>query len=81
MLRILGIIFLLFFVLPWVFEYVLRWFVNSKIKEAQQFQQQQQRTQRRDPEGTIRVERPNDKTSDKNKPFGGGDYIEYEEVK
>jgi hypothetical protein len=74
--RFLGLLFLIFFVLPWVFRWALRFYVAKKINEAQNRQNQSQYTSRKD--GKINVDYVPPKNQER---FKGGDYVDYEEVK
>jgi hypothetical protein len=80
--KFLGILFIFFFIFPYVFRWLIKAFVASQVNKAQQhFQQQQTNYQRPNPkqEGKITVDYAPPK-SDKN-DFRGGEYVDYEEVK
>ena len=77
----------------WFFSLLLKAFVKSQLKKAQQqggynpFQQstgyQNQRTQKAQKEGEINIEVPSDRPSGKKRrpgSFSGGEYVDFEEV-
>ncbi len=83
MLKFIFTLFLIFFLLPPLFKWLLRLFISKQVGKAQeQFYKQQQNPfggNKTRKEGEIKVEVPQD--TRKNKDFGGGEYVDYEEVK
>ena len=83
MIKFIIILALIFYVLPKLIKWALKGFIVTQVNKVQQDMRQQQKTyqsqQRR--EGEIEVDY-NPKSKGKNSEnFGGGDYVDYEEVK
>lgn len=83
--KFFGILFIFFFLFPYVFRWLLKAFVVSQVNKVQdQFKQQQHQTyQRPNPrqEGKITVDYAPPKSDKSTDTFKGGEYVDYEEVK
>lgn len=84
MLKILVILLVIFFIFPRLLKWALRGFVVSQFNKAQQDFQQKQQSYHSSPnkrEGQIDVDFVPTKKGKSSENFGGGEYIDYEEVK
>jgi len=83
MVKFIIILALIFYVLPKLIKWALKGFIVTQVNKVQQDMQQQQKayeSQRR-PEGEIDVDYSSKNKGKKSENFGGGDYVDYEEVK
>jgi hypothetical protein len=85
MLRVLFILFTIYFLYRLFFNVVLpliaRYFFAKAAKNMQgQFNQQQQRTNSRR-EGEVRIETPNNSHNQRNRDSDEGEFVDYTEVK
>ena len=83
MVKFIIILALIFYVLPKLIKWALKGFIVTQVNKVQQDMRQQQKTyqsqQRR--EGEIDVDYSPKNKGKKSESFGGGDYVDYEEVK
>ena len=83
MVKFIIILALIFYVLPKLIKWALKGFIVTQVNKVQQDMRQQQKTyqsqQRR--EGEIDVDYNPKNKGKKPESFGGGDYVDYEEVK
>ena len=83
MVKFIIILALIFYVLPKLIKWALKGFIVTQVNKVQQDMRQQQKTyqsqQRR--EGEIDVDYNPKNKGKKSENFGGGDYVDYEEVK
>ena len=83
MLKFIIILALIFYVLPRLIKWALKGFIVTQVNKAQQDMRQQQKayqTQQKR-EGQIDVDYVPKKNEKKSEDFGGGEYVDYEEVK
>jgi hypothetical protein len=79
MFKFILIVLFFLFVFPSIFRFLLKLFIAKQVNKAQdEFYRQQRASQKR--EGQINVDYVPDDLKNK-KDFGGGEYIDYEEVK
>ena len=83
MLKFIIILALIFYILPKLIKWGLKGFIANQMNKAQQDMRYQQKThqsqQKR--EGQIDVDFVPKKSENKSENFGGGEYVDYEEVK
>ena len=83
MLKFIIILAVIFYILPKLIKWGLKGFITTQMNKAQQDMRQQQKTyqsqQKR--EGQIDVDFVPKKNGNKSENFGGGEYVDYEEVK
>lgn len=83
MLKFIIILALIFYVLPKLIRWGLKGFIVTQVNKAQQDLRHQQKayqsSQKR--EGEIDVDFVPKKNEKKSENFGGGEYVDYEEVK
>jgi hypothetical protein len=83
MLKLLIILAVIFYILPKLIKWALKGFIVNQVNKAQQDMRHQQKTyqsqQKR--EGDIDVNYVPNKNEKKSNNFGGGEYVDYEEVK
>jgi Domain of unknown function (DUF4834) len=83
MLKLLIILAVIFYILPRLIKWALKGFIVSQVNKAQQDMRQSQKayqTQQKR-EGDIDVNYVPKKNEKKSENFGGGEYVDYEEVK
>jgi membrane-anchored glycerophosphoryl diester phosphodiesterase (GDPDase) len=83
MLKLLIILAVIFYILPRLIKWALKGFIVSQVNKAQQDMRQSQKayqTQQKR-EGDIDVNFVPKKNEKKSENFGGGEYVDYEEVK
>jgi hypothetical protein len=83
MLKLLIILAVIFYILPKLIKWALKGFIVSQVNKAQQDMRQSQKayqTQQKR-EGDIDVNYVPKKNEKKSENFGGGEYVDYEEVK
>ena len=83
MLKFIIILALIFYVLPRLIKWALKGFILTQVNKAQQDMRQQQKTYQTQQknEGQIDVDYVPKKNEKKSENFGGGEYVDYEEVK
>ena len=83
MLKFIIILALIFYVLPRLIKWALKGFILTQVNKAQQDMRQQQKTYQNQQknEGQIDVDYVPKKNEKKSENFGGGEYVDYEEVK
>lgn len=83
MVKFIIILALIFYVLPKLIKWALKGFIVTQVNKVQHDMRQQQKNyqsqQRR--EGEIEVDYSPKNKAKKPENFGGGDYVDYEEVK
>jgi len=83
MLKFIIILAFIFYILPKLIKWGLKGFINTQMNKTQNDMRQQQKTyqsqQKR--EGQIDVDYVPKKNENKSENFGGGEYVDYEEVK
>ena len=83
MLKFIIILAFIFYILPKLIKWGLKGFISTQMNKAQQDLRQQQKEyqsqQKR--EGQIDVDFIPKKNGNKSGNFGGGEYVDYEEVK
>lgn len=83
MLKFIIILAFIFYILPRLIKWALKGFIVTQVNKAQQDVRQQQKayqTQQKR-EGQIDVDYVPKKNEKKSENFGGGEYVDYEEVK
>jgi Domain of unknown function (DUF4834) len=81
--KFLIILAIIIYILPRLIKWALKGFIVSQVSKAQQDMQQSQKayqTQQKR-EGDIDVNYVPKKNTKKSENFGGGEYVDYEEVK
>lgn len=83
MLKFIIILALIFYILPRLIKWALKGFILTQVNKAQQDMRQQQKTYQTQQknEGQIDVDYVPKKNEKKSENFGGGEYVDYEEVK
>ena len=83
MLKLIIILAFTFYVLPKLIKWAVKGFIATQVNKAQQDMRHQQKAyqsqQKR--EGQIDVDFVPKKNENKSENFGGGEYVDYEEVK
>ncbi len=83
MLKLLIILAVIFYILPKLIKWALKGFIVGQVNKAQQDMRQSQKayqTQQKR-EGDIDVNYVPKKNQKNSENFGGGEYVDYEEVK
>lgn len=83
MLKFIIILAFIFYILPRLIKWALKGFIFTQVNKAQQDMRQQQKayqTQQKR-EGQIDVDYVPKKNEKKSESFGGGEYVDYEEVR
>ncbi|MES2517234.1 MAG: DUF4834 family protein [Bacteroidota bacterium] len=83
MFKFIIILALVFYIMPKLIKWALKGFIVTQVNKAQQDMRQHQKAyqsqQKR--EGVIDVDYVPKKNEKKSENFGGGEYVDYEEVK
>jgi Domain of unknown function (DUF4834) len=83
MIKFIIILAIIFYILPRLIKWALKGFIVTQVNKAQQDMRQQQKAyqsqQKR--EGQIDVDFVPKKNGNKSENLGGGEYVDYEEVK
>ena len=83
MLKLIIILAFTFYILPKLIKWAVKGFIATQVNKAQQDMRHQQKAyqsqQKR--EGQIDVDFVPKKNENKSENFGGGEYVDYEEVK
>lgn len=83
MLKFIIILALIFYILPRLIKWALKGFIATQVNKVQQDMRQQQKTYETQGkrEGQIDVDYVPKKNEKNSENFGGGEYVDYEEVK
>ena len=83
MVKFIIILALIFYILPKLIKWGLKGFITSQVNKAQQDMRHQQKAyqSQQKQEGQIDVDFVPKKNGNKSENFGGGEYVDYEEVK
>jgi hypothetical protein len=83
MVKFIIIMGLIFYVMPKLIKWALKGFILTQVNKAQQDMRQSQKAYQtpNKREGQIDVDFVPKKNGNKSENFGGGEYVDYEEVK
>jgi len=81
--KTLIILAFIFYILPKLIKWALKGYIATKVNQVQQDMRHQQKNQptQQKREGQIDVDFIPQKKGNKTENFGGGEYVDYEEVK